>query len=67
MNSRIIKPLIQFLKKAESGVWLCDFQFKHINYANQELSCTINAGVSKNETIFVVDIESENDCEGCGT
>lgn len=57
MNSRIVKPLCRFLGGAESGVWMCDFQFMHINYASKEIACGINAGINYNNTTFIIEIE----------
>ena len=57
MNSRIIKPLSQFLVAAKPGVYICDFQFMHINYVNQEVACSINAGINYNNTTFIILVE----------
>lgn len=57
MNSRVIKPLTEFLLQAEPGMWMCDFQFHHINYTSRDLSCTIHAGINYNNTTFIIEIE----------
>lgn len=57
MNKRIIKPLVQFLEEADSGVWMCDFQFHHINYQSKEIACGINAGINYNNTTFIIEID----------
>jgi len=57
MNSRIIKPLAQFLGGAKRGVYMCDFQFMHINYTSQEIACGINAGINYNNTTFIIEVE----------
>ena len=61
MNKRVIKPMLEFLSKAESGVWMTDFQFHHINYASRDLACTINAGINYNNTTFIIEVEDEQD------
>ena len=55
MNSRIINPLAQFLGGgAKHGIYMCDFQFMHINYVSQEIACGINAGINYNNTTFII-------------
>jgi hypothetical protein len=63
MNKRVIKPMLEFLSKAESGVWMTDFQFHHINYASRDLACTINAGINYNNTTFIIEIEDEQESD----
>ena len=53
--------MLEFLSKAESGVWMTDFQFHHINYASRDLACTINAGINYNNTTFIIEVEDEQD------
>lgn len=60
MNKRIVDPLIKFLRNADNGTWMRDFQFKHINYASKEVACSINAGINYNNTTFIIDIEDDN-------
>lgn len=36
---------------------MCDFQFKHINYANSEIARSINAGINYNNTTFIIEVE----------
>ena len=36
---------------------MCDFQFMHINYVSQEISCGINAGINYNNTTFIIEVE----------
>lgn len=36
---------------------MCDFQFKHINYVNMEIACSINAGINYNNTTFIIEVE----------
>ncbi len=57
MNSRIVKPLIEFLSKSSGGVYMADFQFHHINYVSDEIACTINAGINYNNTTFIIEID----------
>lgn len=40
---------------------MCDFQFKHINYASSEIACSVNAGINYNNTTFIIEIEDEQD------
>lgn len=56
MNSLIIKPLAKFVKTAQSGTWICDFQFNHISFASKDMACTIRARVNASSTTFVIDI-----------
>lgn len=58
MNSLIIKPLAKFVKTAQSGTWICDFQFNNISFASKDIACTIRTRV--NATTFVIDIEDED-------
>ena len=51
--------MLEFLSKAESGVWMTDFQSHHINYASRDLACTINAGINYNNTTFIIEVEDE--------
>ena len=60
MNKRIIEPLVDFLTIAEAGIYMCDFQFKHINYASSEIASCINAGINYNNTTFVVEVYEES-------
>lgn len=65
MNSRIIEPFIRFMGGgAKRGVWMCDFQFKHINYANSEVACGINAGINYNNTTFIIEIDDDGIRDG---
>ena len=57
MNSRIVEPLFKFLGGVEHGTYMCDFQFKHINYVNSEIACSINAGINYNNTTFIIEVE----------
>lgn len=58
MNKRIVKPLLQFVGGgAEPGTYMCDFQFQHINYANHDIACCVNAGIDRNATIFIIEVE----------
>lgn len=59
MNNRIVEPLVQFLSRAECGVWMCDFQFRRINYVSSEMACTIHAGISYNNTTFIIEVDDE--------
>lgn len=58
MNKRVIKPMAEFISKADSGVWMADFQFFHINYASREIACAINAGINNNNTTFIIEINN---------
>ena len=40
---------------------MCDFQFMHINYVNQEIACGINAGINRNDTTFIIEVYEEED------
>ena len=55
MNSRIVKPLIDFLENADMGIWIADFQFHHINYSSKDIACSINAGINYNNTTFIIE------------
>lgn len=57
MNKRIVEPLIKFVGVAKQGIYMCDFQFKHINYVNMDIACSINAGINYNNTTFIIEIE----------
>lgn len=57
MNSRVVKPLVEFLGVADGGTWMCDFQFMHINYASRDIACGINKGIDYNNTTFIIEIE----------
>jgi hypothetical protein len=56
--------MLEFLGKADSGVWMTDFQFHHINYASRDLACTINAGINYNNTTFIIEVEDEQERKG---
>ena len=43
---------------------MCDFQFKHINYANSEVACGINAGINYNNTTFIIEIDDDGIRDG---
>ncbi len=60
MNKRIIKPLIEFIScGGHKGSWVTDFQFMHINYADNEICCSINAGINYNNTTFLIEFGDE--------
>ena len=61
MNSRIIKPFLQFMGGVEAGTYMCDFQFQHINYVNKDIACSINAGINYNNTTFIIEVNEEED------
>ena len=49
--------LLSFWGGAKPGVYMCDFQFMHINYVSQEIACGINAGINYNNTTFIIEVE----------
>lgn len=64
MNKRIIKPLLEFIGGGEhKGIWITDFQFRHINYADDEICCSINASINRNCTTFLIEFEDEENKE----
>lgn len=57
MNSKVKKPLIEFIGRCKFGTWMCDFQFESINYADHEVACSINSSINRVSKTFIIEIE----------
>lgn len=64
MNSKVQKPLIEFIGRCKFGTWMCDFQFESINYADNEVACSINSSINRVSKTFIIEIE-DADIELC--
>lgn len=64
MNSKVQKPLIEFIGRCKFGTWMCDFQFESINYADCDVACSINSSINRVSKTFIIEIGNE-DTELC--
>ena len=57
MKTRSIKPIVEFLRKAEPGIWYIDTQYAEIHYASRDVTAIISTRIDAAGDVYIIELE----------